>query len=246
MASEEPDRFPTGVAERLKTYVYRLIDPRNGETFYVGKGRGNRLFEHVREMVDSDDPGNKVRRIREIRNAGFEVAHVIHRHGLDEKTALEVEAAMIDAYPGLTNAVVGIGSYDFGVMHVREIIARYSAKAAVFRHKAMLISVNKTAADSSLYEAVRFAWKINVKKASASEIVLPTVQGLIVGAFIAEKWLPATPENFPGREEVPGRYGFRGRTAPATIAQLYVGRRVPDEFRRPGAANPVKYTWAKA
>lgn len=41
MASEEPDRFPTGVAERLRTYVYRLIDPRNGETFYVGKGRGN-------------------------------------------------------------------------------------------------------------------------------------------------------------------------------------------------------------
>jgi hypothetical protein len=32
-----PDKFPVGVAERLKWYVYRLIDPRNGETFYVGK-----------------------------------------------------------------------------------------------------------------------------------------------------------------------------------------------------------------
>lgn len=37
------DSFPAGVAEQLKWYVYRLIDPRNGETFYVGKGRGNRI-----------------------------------------------------------------------------------------------------------------------------------------------------------------------------------------------------------
>ena len=35
--------FPPGVIEKLKTYVYRLIDPRNGETFYVGKGKGNRF-----------------------------------------------------------------------------------------------------------------------------------------------------------------------------------------------------------
>lgn len=44
----ESDAFPAGVAEKLKTYVYRLIDPRNGETFYVGKGRGDRVFAHVR------------------------------------------------------------------------------------------------------------------------------------------------------------------------------------------------------
>ena len=31
----EPDAFPVGVAERLQWYVYRLIDPRNGDTFYV-------------------------------------------------------------------------------------------------------------------------------------------------------------------------------------------------------------------
>ena len=32
------DSFPSEVADKLKWYVYRLIDPRNGETFYVGKG----------------------------------------------------------------------------------------------------------------------------------------------------------------------------------------------------------------
>lgn len=38
-------KFPPGVTEMLNFYVYRLIDPRNGQTFYVGKGRGNRVFD---------------------------------------------------------------------------------------------------------------------------------------------------------------------------------------------------------
>lgn len=245
MNKQESDSFPAGVAERLKTYVYRLIDPRNGETFYIGKGRGDRVFAHIREQVEEDDPSNKLKRIREIHLAGFEVAHVIHRHGMNDQTAFEVEAALIDAYPGLTNIVGGASSSDFGVMHAKEIIRRYAAEPAVFQHKALLISVNKTAAENSLYEATRFAWKINRPKAMEAEVVLATVQGLIVGAFVADDWLPATSENFPSREDVAERLGFVGRQAPREIEQLYVGKRVPDEYRKRGAANPVKYTWGK-
>ena len=40
--------FTAEVTEQLKYYVYRLIDPRNGQTFYVGKGKGNRLYEFRR------------------------------------------------------------------------------------------------------------------------------------------------------------------------------------------------------
>ena len=52
--------FPPEVIAELKTYVYRLIDPRNGETFYVGKGVGNRVFAHVQDELKSDDPGDKL------------------------------------------------------------------------------------------------------------------------------------------------------------------------------------------
>ena len=38
------NEFPSEVIKELGYYVYRLIDPRNGETFYVGKGKGNRIF----------------------------------------------------------------------------------------------------------------------------------------------------------------------------------------------------------
>jgi len=245
------DKFTSDVAARLKTYVYRLIDPRNGETFYVGKGKGSRVFSHIQaeEGLDGDEIDNKLKRIREIRVAGFEVGHVIHRHGMDEGTAFEVEAALIDAYPGLTNIAGGTGVNDYGVMHAEEIIRRYTAEQAVFRHKALLISVNRSAAERSLYDATRYAWKINIRKARKAEVILATMQGLIVGAFVADEWLPATAANFPGRAEgdgAPGRFGFVGAEAPNDMKKLYIGRRVPDAFRKRGAANPIKYTWGGA
>lgn len=241
----EIDSFPAEVARQLKTYVYRLIDPRNGETFYIGKGQGDRVFSHIRVALnlEGDDLANKVKRIRDIQLAGFEVAHVIHRHGMDDDTAFEVEAALIDAYPGLTNVVAGAGSGDYGVMHSREIVARYGAQPAVFRHKALLINVNRSATEASLYEATRFAWKISKDKAAQAEVVLATLQGVIVGAFVARTWLEATAANFPGREDAPGRWGFEGQEAPDEICSFYVRKRVPAEYRMRGAANPIKYTW---
>jgi len=243
MPDQSTIEFSSGVATKLQYYVYRLIDPRNGETFYVGKGKGNRVFSHAQGGLEEDSLCEKMSRIREIRVAGFDVAHVIHRHGMDESTAFEVEAALIDAYPGLTNIMDGQGNNDYGAMHAKEIIKRYSAETAQFEHKVLLISVNRSAIERSLYDATRYAWRLSKQKAESAEIILATLQGLIVGAFVAEKWLDATEENFPGREPVSGRYGFIGLPAPVDIQQLYVGKRIPDEYRKKGAANPIKYSW---
>jgi hypothetical protein len=250
MNQTEINSFKPEVASKLKTYVYRLIDPRNGETFYVGKGNGNRVFSHAKaeRSLEEGELDNKIKRISDIRLAGFEVAHVIHRHGMDDKTALEVEAALIDAYPGLTNISGGHGGNDFGVMHVKEIIQNYSAEQATFQHKVLLISVNRSATERSLYDATRYAWKINKEMAKQAEYILATMQGLIKGVFKANDWLEATAANFPGLAEgdgVPGRFGFVGEEARDEIKKLYVDKRVPDEFRKRGAANPIKYSWER-
>lgn len=240
----KPDSFPPEVIDKLKSYVYRLIDPRNGETFYVGKGKGNRVFAHIRAEIQDDEVDDKLNRIHEIHLTGLPVGHVIHRHGMDDKTAVEVEAALIDAYPGLTNLVGGTDSGDYGAMHANEIIVRYSAQPAQFHHRALLISVNRTAGEMPLYEATRYAWKINKKRAAQAEVILATRQGLILGAFVADQWLEATSENFPNRSVYSaGRFGFVGHEAPAELWNLYVGKRVPDEYRKRGAATPIKYTW---
>lgn len=106
--------FTPDVQEQLQYYVYRLIDPRDGQTFYVGKGRGNRIFAHVAGALngyweeDEDDTSAKIQQIREIHQAGLSVIHVIQRFGLTENEAFEVEAALIDCFPGLTNLQKGI------------------------------------------------------------------------------------------------------------------------------------------
>lgn len=119
-------------------------------------------------------------------------------------------------------------------------------EVAEFRHRVLLININRQfkaeASWDEVYEATRFAWKISKSRAEKAEVILTTYQGEIRAAFIADEWLEATPENFPGRG-TPGseRFGFIGREASPDIQELYVGKRVPDELRKRGAANPIRY-----
>lgn len=119
-------------------------------------------------------------------------------------------------------------------------------EVAEFRHRVLLININRQfregASLDEVYEATRFAWKISKSRAEKAEVILTTYQGEIRAAFIADEWLEATPENFQGRG-TPGskRFGFIGREASPDIQELYVGKRVPDEFRKRGVANPIRY-----
>jgi hypothetical protein len=240
------DRFSAEVARRIGHYVYRLIDPRNGETFYVGRGEGDRVFQHARNAWKpqgnaSDNVPAKSQRIAAIRAAGFEVAHVIHRHGLTAKEAHEVEAALIDAYPGLTNLVSGAGTAR-GVMHADEVITQYEAPEAAWRHSMVLIKVNGSLLDKpDIYEACRYAWKLSRARAEKAEFVVAAYRGVIRGVFRPVKWLNATITNFPGREEMPHRIGFEGVDAPEDVRVLYLGCAVPQAQRKKGSASPALY-----
>lgn len=125
---------------------------------------------------------------------------------------------------------------------IREIRRRgFEVGHAIHRH-GMTEDQALEVARSSVYEQVRYAWKLDPARAAKADLVLAVERGLIVGAFIAEQWLAATPENFPGTiEKREGRWGFVGRAADPDVAQLYLRKRLPANLRRPGAANPVRY-----
>ena len=244
------DSFPDGVAEQIKWYVYRLIDPRNGETFYVGKGRGNRIFEHAKGQTQDEEKGlldPKMKRIKDIQSAGLQVSHVIHRHGLStQDRAYEVEAAVIDAYPGLTNQVSGHGSGDRGSRHVKEIINEYAGEEIQIKEDLMLISIGVYYyLRDDPYDAVRYAWKVNLARACQHKLVLARVRGLVVGAYRPKKWLPATRDNFldianryEDFGEAPHLFGFEGERA-EDVWHDYVGNLVPKRFTH--SQNAIRY-----
>lgn len=251
------DWFSEEVCEKLGNYVYRLIDPRNGETFYVGKGRGNRVFQHARDLdgaleEESQFLGNKLERIRAIRSAGLSVIHVIHRHEIPEPAVFEVEAALIDAFPGLTNVQGGHASSDRGPMSHIELIDKYNLPvlAEDSPHRLIVININKLEQRNdrrAIYNLVRYCWRLSKSRAESAEYVLAVVRGVVVGVFRPFEWRAATRENFPDIPHADGseahRIGFIGEDAPSEIWDYYVGQRgkriVQKELRH--SQNPIRY-----
>jgi hypothetical protein len=250
----EINEFSPEVIDELKSYVYRLIDPRNGNTFYVGKGKGNRVFTHMNgaltfegiedEASEKDDVSEKIGIIRDIHKCGLKVIHVIHRHGLSNDTALEVEAALIDAYPGLSNIVSGIDS-ERGSMNAQQIQDIYKAEVIeAISEKCIIIKIKQWSIDraindyncnmsDAIYEATRAAWKLSMDRAKNADYVLAVLDGIVRAVYydlqwgICEKWAP--------------RLAFQGREASKNMLDKYVGKRIPLEYRKRGLASPCLY-----
>lgn len=205
-------RFTNEVCEKLGYYVYRLIDPRNGQTFYVGKGKNNRVFAHVKCELkkyegenylssDDDDTSTKIERIKKIKAEGLDVIHIIHRHGLTEEVAIEVEAALIDCFSGLTNVKKENNDKGRGVSNVEVLQRKY---ANIYEEpdnlNYMIIKTRKETwgERGSLYNAVRSAWKVDKKRADNIEYVLGVVDGIVKDVFKVNEW----------KEAGNGRYEF--------------------------------------
>jgi len=231
------DFFSYATATELQAYVYRLIDPRNGETFYVGKGRGNRVFQHAIEAkiydgMNTDIMAPKLELIREIQREGHAVQYVIHRHGMDDETAFHVEAALIDAYPALHNAVRGHHASVYGVATVKEILQRYDLPMLTLDHghKLLAITINKLLGRRDpqvIFDLVRYCWPLSRGRVKTVEYVLAVDRGVVVGAFKPLSWAPARASDFPdiaGLVDEPHRLAFQGEVAPPEIWNIYVGQ----------------------
>jgi len=239
---EKMTGFSIGVSDQVKHYVYRLIDPRNGQTFYVGKGQGNRVFAHANGISELDPEGindeetQKIQTIRDIRKAGLEVIHTIHRHGMDNDTALQVEAALIDAYGGLTNIANGVRSNDYGVMHVQQIEETYKRETIEnISENVIIIKISPSSVDlhdGNIYEATRQNWKMSLERAETADYVFSVMHGVVQEVYKPTRWYVSTEE---------GRIAFEGEVALSEIRDKYVGNVIPQQYRRKGMASPCLY-----
>jgi hypothetical protein len=246
--------FSPQVREALAYYVYRLVDPRTGDTFYVGKGTGDRAFHHAKMAVDSEE-SLRFDLIRRIREAGMEPIIIIHRHGLDEDSAYEVEAALIDVYPNLLNEVGGHGRSQ-GSTTITELVRRYDAPPARIDVPAILIKIERQwrpgMTETQLYDATRRWWSCSPEKQPVPpRYAISIAQGLIREVYEIEGWEDRPPETTAepvssddGSDQAAGprvrvRKGFIGRPAPEHLRRSLTLRSIRHiQF---GRGNPITY-----
>lgn len=154
-----PNPLPPRVVENLGLYLYALRDPRDRSIFYVGIGRGNRVYSHEWDALgeagtlDAEGVGDPDRdetrsawtqRIRDIYAAGHAVDHIVLRHRIEvphDAVAAAKESAhlIVDAlrllehhveHPVLTNLAGEPADLEKRAMSVAELAVQYSALPA--------------------------------------------------------------------------------------------------------------------
>lgn len=234
--------FDNKTIELIGSYVYALFHPNENIPFYLGKGVGNRVFDHKWGAIKTDVEGLKLDKIRQLRAEGLTVKHIILRHGLTDKEAIEVESTVIDLGNhlgwNLTNKVEGHHTYKSGLMTTDEIIRVHNAKKLEsLEHPVMLININKkykrANSSDSIYEATKEAWVVGGHRRRTVKYALAEYTGIIVEVFKITEWYPVV----VGEKT---RWGFNGEVASKDIRDIYVNMSVA-HTKAKGAANPIKY-----
>ncbi|WP_025209085.1 LEM-3-like GIY-YIG domain-containing protein [Hippea sp. KM1] len=239
-------KFSERTIEKIGYYVYVLVDPRSDKIFYIGKGKGNRIFAHVNGALENETESDKIALIKEIINEGMEVQHYIVRHGIEtEEIAFEIEATLIDLLTcekfkhlsQITNIIAGHKSWERGIKTVDELEALYSAEPLnEIKHNLLLININKTyKKEKSIYEATRKSWRLSKKKVQLIDYVLAEYKGIVRAVFKPEKWL----ETEDGK-----RLYFKGyEVKDKKVLDLYLNKEYTG--KKKGQQNPITYLWKK-
>lgn len=95
-------------------YVYGLYEEGNSLPFYIGKGRGRRMYKHFCESVKGNNP-HKDRKIKKLQREGNPPEARIIKSGLSQKRAYDLEYLLINIhFEDLTNIEkswgAGVGS----------------------------------------------------------------------------------------------------------------------------------------
>ncbi len=232
-------KFSQSVIERLKYYVYCLENPDSGDAFYIGKGLGNRVYNHAREVEKEAIKSSNHKIILDIINSGQQVRHSIIRHGLTEKEAFEVEAALID-FVGLKNLpgnmVMGHESDDRGKMTDYDVIEKYSAQEKEIEEPSILINLNRTynreMSSADLYNITRGDWPVNPKRHIIQpQFAFAVYRGLVKEIYQIQAW------SYIKEKE---RWRFSAIKGNQDIRDKYIPGKV-DKYFAKGAQFPIKY-----
>jgi hypothetical protein len=227
--------FSQAVIERIGNYVYFLKDPRDENIFYVGKGKENRIFQHLNSSIENPERSDKLNLIREIIESGHKVEHYLLRHGLDDQQARELESAIIDllGMDNLTNRKRGYDSVERGIKTINEIVQLYDAEAITIDEPTMIININRTykggMTSKELYDATRSTWFVGNRRNKA-RYVIASYKGLVREVYRIHGWKKVSDK----------RWDFSGEIAEEGIKRKYINQSLEKYIKR-GARQPIRY-----
>jgi hypothetical protein len=216
-------RIPFDTQHALGFYVYALRDPRDGEVFYVGKGKGERLLQHVTESGKNPlSEKAKLKRIIEIETNGFKVEHLFLRTGLTEDVAFAIEQAVIDAFLAnratsngvskLTNLVAGHEHHELGLASLETVLARHAkAKTPSIEEPVLVLKLNRLwepdMNPEALLKVSQGVWGVGKEIREKAQIALVISFGIIRGVYEIDRdgWKPAS------KAKDKGKWIFTGR-----------------------------------
>lgn len=237
--------------ETLRYYVYCLVDPRDNKIFYIGKGSGNRVFQHVQDTIICEDTSSlKLDIIRSIHNQGSKIRYYIIRHNLNESEAFLVESVLIDMLSYnhfnlenfLSNIQAGHHQWDEGIKTIEEINALYNnTPLSILKDdKLLFVNLNKTYLQNSnedvysrpsIYESTRKYWKVNFDRVQRVDYVCGVYRGVIRAVYKPIRWYVVEDASlFHGR-----RCAFDGVEI---VDSIYLNKDVKNYV---GGQNPIKY-----
>lgn len=243
VAAEHELGFLRGMAENLEHYVYALADPRTRKIFYVGKRKGDRVYQHAAaalKLAGESAEESKLGTIQAIQQAGLSpVVHIL-RHRMTDEVAREVEAAVIDAMRlvgvdvELKNKVRGARSADHGWRPLSQLRDEYGARQVEITHRGVLLRISRTyhhrIDPEALYEATRGWWKMDPKR--RPDYAFAVSGGIIRAVYQIDHggWTC---------DAATGDGQFTGQIEPVLTA-YYDWVDVSDHFP-PGSQTPIRY-----
>ena len=245
--------FDNKAQETLGYYVYALFDSGNPNVpFYIGKGKGNRVFSHVKcEAIvqNEEDPlSPKLELISEIKESGRTIIHKVIRFGLSEDEAFKIEASLIDLVnhilpETLKNEVSGHGVAE-GIYDAIDLAFSLSAEDLVPNCPLLLIKIERRWTElvseygsesaiprDKIYQVTKGDWRLSVKRANNANCVLAVARGIVRAVFVPDNWEDAGYDN---------RKVMIGDSEHIDFTAKYVGKSVAHLFER-GSQNPLRY-----